>query len=202
MTANPYAPPGAKVADVASVSDEVQEIRLWSAKGRVGRLRYLAYTFASGLIMTGLAVAAVVILGPTAGGIVYAVLYIPFLVLAVFTGIKRSHDMNWSGWTLLIPLVPGFGLGGISATFDPNNSSRVIVMLSALILSLSGLIWMFKKGTEGSNDYGAPPPPNTTGVKILACTVPVIFVIGILAAIALPAYQQYVKRVQEAQQGR
>jgi uncharacterized membrane protein YhaH (DUF805 family) len=202
MAANPYAPPSAKVSDVVSVTDEVQEIRLWSAKGRIGRLRYLAYTFASSLILGCFGVGAIAIFGPAVGGIVYAVLYIPFLVLAVFTGIKRSHDMNWSGWTLLIPIVPAIGLGAISATLNPNNQSMVIVMLVALVLSLSGLIWVFKKGAEGSNDYGAPPPPNSTGVKILACAFPVIFLIGILAAIALPAYQQYVKRAHEAQQGR
>jgi len=201
MAANPYSPPNANVSDVSSITDEVQEIRIWSAKGRVGRLRYLAYIFASSLILTSLAMVAMMILGPTAGSIAYALLYIPFLVLAVFTGIKRSHDMNWSGWTLLMPLVPAIGLGVISGMLGPNNPSRGLVALIPMVLMLSALIWVFKKGTEGSNDYGAPPPPNTTGVKVLACIFPVIFVIGILAAIALPAYQQYVKRAQESQQG-
>jgi uncharacterized membrane protein YhaH (DUF805 family) len=146
---------------------------------------------------------ATAIFGPTAGGIVYAILYIPFLIFAVFTGIKRSHDMNWSGWTLLIPFVSVIGLGVTSAiAVNRNNLGIAIIALIALALSLSGLIWVFKKGTEGSNDYGAPPPPNSTGVKILAWIFPAILVIGILAAIALPAYQQYVKRAQGAQQGR
>jgi uncharacterized membrane protein YhaH (DUF805 family) len=201
MAANPYAPPGANVSDVASVSDEVQVMRLWSAKGRVGRLRYMAYTFGASMIVGVLGGAAVAILGPTTGGIVYGLLYIPFLILAVFTGIKRSHDMNWSGWTLLIPFVPAIGLGVVSAMVDPNNPQSAMITLIPLVFALSGLIWVFKKGTDGSNDYGAPPPPNTTGVKILGWAFPVVFVIGIVAAITLPAYQQYVRRAQEAQQG-
>ncbi|MEJ8845767.1 hypothetical protein [Variovorax rhizosphaerae] len=47
---NPYAAPNAAVADVGGNGNEVQPIKLWSAKGRIGRLRYLAYTTAGGLI--------------------------------------------------------------------------------------------------------------------------------------------------------
>jgi Tfp pilus assembly major pilin PilA len=49
-----------------------------------------------------------------------------------------------------------------------------------------------------------PPPnrltlPNTRAVKILAWVFPAFFVLGIVAAIALPAYQQYVMRAKAAQ---
>ena len=60
--------------------------------------------------------------------------------------------------------------------------------------------WLFKGGTQGENNYGNPPPPNTTGVKILALLLPIIALIGIAAAIALPAYQQYVNQAQMQQQ--
>ena len=53
---------------------------------------------------------------------------------------------------------------------------------------------VFKGGTEGSNDHGAPPPPNTTGVRILALVLPILYFIGILAAIAIPAYAEYTRR--------
>jgi Tfp pilus assembly major pilin PilA len=39
-------------------------------------------------------------------------------------------------------------------------------------------------------------------VKILGTVLPLIFVIGIVAAIALPAYQGYVKRAQAAEASR
>ena len=49
----------------------------------------------------------------------------------------------------------------------------------------------------------APPPSNRSGCLIAAIVLGVIglFLVGILAAIALPAYQDYVKRAQAAQQG-
>ncbi len=170
-TANPYTPPRAAVADIESSGDSFQEVRIWSASGRIGRLRYLAYTTAGSLLIGLLAGIATAVLGPTLGGTVALLAYIPLLVFAVMTMIQRSHDMDWSGWMCLLGIIP-----------------------------FVGLIWLFKSGTEGENRFGAPPPPNTTGVKILGFALPLIAVVGILAAIALPAYQQYVMRGQAAQQ--
>jgi hypothetical protein len=73
--------------------------------------------------------------------------------------------MDWSGWTVLLTLIP-----------------------------FVALIWVFKRGSEGTNSYGAPPPPNTLGVKILGLLLPVLAVVGILAAIAIPAYVEYTRR--------
>lgn len=168
MAANPYTPPRAQVADVGN--DEVQEIKMWSASGRIGRLRYLAYTFGASFLV-GLVGGVLGAAMGTAGAAVMMLLYVPLLVFSVLAGIQRSHDMDWSGWMLLLAFIP-----------------------------FVGLIWIFKSGTKGPNRFGAPPPPNTTGVKILAFVMPVIAIVGILAAIALPAYQNYVKRAQEAQQ--
>jgi len=64
------------------------------------------------------------------------------------------------------------------------------------------LVFWFIPGTDGPNRYGAPPPPNTTLAVVAAVIVPMLFVVGILAAIAIPAYQDYVKRAQSAQQRR
>jgi hypothetical protein len=58
-----------------------------------------------------------------------------------------------------------------------------------ILIPLVGLIWVFEAGTRGRNDYGRPPPPNTTAVRLGVFLFPAIMVIGILAAIALPAYQ-------------
>ena len=49
-------------------------------------------------------------------------------------------------------------------------------------------------GTDGPNRFGAPTPPNSVGVLIAAWAMPVIMIIGVVAAIALPAYQDYQKR--------
>jgi len=93
-----------------------------------------------------------------------------YFVLNVMFLIQRSHDMDLSGWFTILAFIP-----------------------------LVGLFWLFKGGTPGSNRWGAPPPPNTLGVKIVAWLIPAIMVIGILAAIALPAYSDYQKRAKAAQ---
>lgn len=170
-TMNPYAPPQAHVDDVEDGDVGTQPVKTWSAQGRVGRLRYLAHLMAAYLL-----VAVVGFVGGMLGGMlrsealgtvfvgVGVAVYILFTVLKT---IQRSHDMDWSGWTSLLALIP-----------------------------FVGLIWIFKGGTAGRNRFGAPPPPNTFGVKFLALLFPAIAVIGIIAAVTIPAYQSYAKRAQ------
>lgn len=177
---NPYAAPRAAVADIYEGDPGVQPVKLWSAKGRIGRARFLAYTFYSYLlfIVAAFAVGAVIGFAGAGGaegaegviGLVMLVISIPYLVFYVLMGIQRSHDMDWSGWMLLLALIP-----------------------------LVALIWVFKSGSQGSNRFGAPPPPNTTSVLIGAWLMPILFVLGIVAAIALPAYQQYANRAVTSQ---
>ena len=174
-TANPYTPPRANVADVDT--DAVyQPVKLWTSEGRVGRLRYLAYT-ASAYLVYALAMAVVGVISgalhaPQLVGVGTLILLIPYVLFIVLVGIQRAHDMDQSGWTLLLQLIP-----------------------------LVVLIWVFKPGSAGANRFGAPPPANTGTVKVLAFVFPVLMVTGILAAIALPAYQGYVKRARAAQAG-
>jgi uncharacterized membrane protein YhaH (DUF805 family) len=167
---NPFTPPRAAVDDVQSAPTEFSEPRVWSTRGRVGRLRYLSYTMVGSLVFMGVAGVLAALVGPMVGAVIMGLAYIPLIVLAVFTLIQRSHDMGWSGWASLLAFIP-----------------------------LVGLIWVFKAGTPGENRFGAPPKPNTTGVKVGASLILVVFLLGILAAIALPAYQQYVMRAKAAQ---
>jgi len=104
------------------------------------------------------------------GGILAIIGYIGLLVLMFMLTIQRAHDFNTSGWLSLLVLVP-----------------------------LANFIFWFIPGTDGDNRFGAQTPPNSVLVLIAAWLVPVFFVVGILAAIALPAYQDYTKRAQERQ---
>jgi len=170
---NPYAAPKAVVDDVFDNEAGVQPVKLFSAKGRVGRLRYLAYNLGGYLLM----VAAAFVLGfiaaalgfAKAAGVMGVLAVIPYFIFIVLLTIQRSHDMGWTGWTAILAMIP-----------------------------LVGLVWLFNPGTKGGNRFGAPPPPNTTLVKIGGLALPVIAVIGILAAIALPAYQGYVQKAKAA----
>lgn len=182
QSSNPYTAPQAEVADVSDVYDGAfQEMKVWAWRGRLGRLRLLAYTSVAYLVymllIAALGVAAALMHTGTdaafglIGGMTW-LLFVPYFVFSVLVIIRRSHDMDWSGWMSLLALIP-----------------------------LAGLIWLFKAGSPGANKYGPPPPPNTAGVKIAAFGIfGLLFVVGVLAAIAIPAYQQYALRAAQAAQ--
>jgi uncharacterized membrane protein YhaH (DUF805 family) len=164
-TANPYKAPAAAVADSA---EQYEDVRFFSASGRIGRARYIAYA-----IGLWLALMAIVVLSSflgTLGVVLMVIAYIGALVLGFMLSIQRAHDFNATGWLAILSLVP-----------------------------LINLIFLFIPGTDGENRFGLKTPPNSVGVLVAAWMLPVIFGVGILAAIALPAYQDYVKRAQAKQ---
>ncbi|MGQ3054188.1 MAG: DUF805 domain-containing protein [Roseateles sp.] len=167
-TLNQYAPPRAHVADLPSSA--VAELKVFSAQGRIGRLRYLAYgTGASVIYYIGLT-ALLFGLGGTASSVATVLAAVVVIWFSVITGIKRCHDINISGWWTLTMIVP------------------VIVF-----------VWIFWPGGRGDNRFGPPPPPNTLGVKLLGLIMPVIFFVGILAAVAIPQYKMYTDKARAAQ---
>ncbi|HEY4081924.1 MAG TPA: DUF805 domain-containing protein [Burkholderiaceae bacterium] len=176
---NQYAAP---VAEVADITDEggFGELKIFSAEGRIGRLRYLAYVTGIGFLINLITGVVMSILSPILAAISPGLLMpaallscLPLLSFLLMCGIQRSHDFNASGWWAIATLIP-----------------------------FVGLVWAFVPGTHGRNRYGAPPPPNSTGVKIFGWLVPIFMVaiIGILAAVAIPQYQHYVQKARAAQQ--
>lgn len=165
---NPYAAPRTNVARRDSAEDH-GEIKLFSAEGRIGRVRYLGYSFGFTLLFAlviGMVGGLSSVASPTIGLVVAGVGYIALIVVQIMLTIQRAHDMNVTGWLWLISLIP-----------------------------LGALVFLLVPGTRGENNYGKPPPPNTTGAVVLACIVPVIMIVGIVAAVAIPAYQDYAQRV-------
>ena len=172
MTAdnNPYSAPD---AELGVGQGETYSPAIFSFQGRLGRLRYLAYgfgtMFAAMLVMIPL-VGASAFLGGAAGGeqgmsvvamVILAVVYIAIIVLSVMFAKRRFNDLNRSGWWILLTLVP-------------------IVNIAVYIYM------MFFPGTEGSNDYGPAPEPNSLGVQILGWGMIALFVLGIVGSIAMP----------------
>ena len=178
-TNNPYAAPRAQVADVA-VDAAIQPIRFWPPKGRLGRLRYVAYALAIwlgvSLLVGGLV--GVLAASKSSGGeffaLLPAVLGVGIIALTFPLTIQRLHDLNWNGWLSVLSFAPFLNM-------------------------IFGLVLLFVPGTKGPNRYGAPPPPNSGGLKLVASLLFGLFVVGIVAAIALPAYSDYTKRARAVQ---
>ncbi len=175
---NPYHAP---TADLSHSQAETEGYMpdFMSASGRIGRVRYLAYTvtpsfglmFVTGILL-GILTAGMKIENP----LLPLLCYIPMFILLFIMGARRLNDLNLSGWLSLFSLIPFVNL-------------------------LFGLVLLFIPGNDGSNRYGPAPQKNTTGVKVLAWSGPLLLVafMGVMAAIAIPAYQSYVKKSKEAQ---
>lgn len=169
---SPYSPPQSQVGEVLP---EFGELNVFGVQGRIGRLRYLAWSMAMLLIampVLGLLM-AIMTLSDMFGGLLVGVAAIALTIISIFIGVQRLHDIGWSGWLWLLNLIPGIG-------------------------SIFALVMLFAPGSEGANRFGAPPPPNSRAVKVLAWSMILVPIIGILAAIALPAYQGYVERANQA----
>ena len=48
-----------------------------------------------------------------------------------------------------------------------------------------GLVMLFKRGDEGSNEFGSQPPANTVGVKVMACALPLLLVLAMFAPVLM-----------------
>jgi len=164
---NPYTAPKAQVAGART--DEYGEIKVFSSRGRLGRLRYIGYSVGLpmliGAVIGGIGGALGATGNPGAALPVLIVGYAAILIVMVMLTIQRAHDFNSSGWLALLLIIP-----------------------------LVNLIFWFIPGTDGENRFGLKPPPNGIAVVILALILPALFILGVVAAIAIPAYQQYVNK--------
>lgn len=120
----------------------------------------LAMTVAGVFALIGLALVSTdSTAGLIMGGILAFILGVVFLIASVLISIQRLHDIGWSGWLWLLNLVPFVG------SFFP-------LLLVAL------------PGTSMTNRYGAPPPPNSTAVKVLSSLWLVLIALMIVGAMA------------------
>ncbi len=173
VAASPYATPQAQVSDGAA---EFGELNYFGVEGRIGRVRYLGWSMAMSLLsipVFGLVFVGAMAISQVLAILLMAVAVIGLVVVGVGIGAKRLHDLGWSAWLLLLMFVPIVG-------------------------SVFSLLMLVLPGTPGANRYGPPPPPNSKGVVALAWTLLLVPIIGILAAIAIPAYQGYLDRAAEA----
>jgi len=160
------------------------EVRIFSAQSRLGRVRYIGYSMGLGLLsllcyglMAGLSAvfkenSSGDLMGLLVTGVLLVV-WVATIAISVILAIQRLHDFNASGWWSLLAVAPLVNL--------------------ALYLTL-----LIMPGTPGPNRFGNRPPPNTLSVILLALIPPLIAVIGIIAAIVIPAYMDYTERARQA----
>ncbi|MEN9868095.1 MAG: hypothetical protein RL748_3685, partial [Pseudomonadota bacterium] len=62
------------------------------------------------------------------------------------------------------------------------------------------LYLIFAPGSAGSNRYGQRSSPNSV-ILIIGALIAPLMIVGILAAVAIPAYQNYQAKARASQQG-
>ncbi|MDA5555263.1 DUF805 domain-containing protein [Shimia sp. MMG029] len=110
---------------------------IFSFSGRRNRKSYFLFT----LLMV---ILSMIVSGVTAGvatataglGLILLVLLLPFLVASWAVGSQRCRDFGWTGWAILITIIPGIGI-------------------------LFAIALLFVPGTQGANRYGPDPLGNT-----------------------------------------
>lgn len=170
--------------------DEYDTSPLFSPRGRIGRLHYVGVSFVtamvSSLILSLLTAGLLALMGvsnenvdpdeietftTSISFVTSMLLFIPLYILVI----KRLHDLNASGWWALAGIIPLLNL----------------IMFFFLALY---------PGTKGPNQYGGIPNHGSRGALSLIVVFIFVLFVGIIAAIALPAYQDYIETAKEQQQ--
>ena len=143
---------------------------LFSFEGRASRRMYWRTLFLYFVWATTTALTQAMIVGLTQGDTkqsvppwaYYTTLIIaigPIIASAPAIGVKRLHDINKSGWWLLLfYLVPAVCLGIEQLTVVPHSTRALL--LTFLFLPVA--VWAFielgcRRGTRGPNKYGVDP---------------------------------------------
>lgn len=154
-----------------STSDTATETTMFALNGRIGRVRFIAYSSALwilGSIAIGVLMSLIMLINSDAAATASMIMPLAIWIVPALVARRRLHDLGLSALYLLGVLIPFINLYFV-------------------------FILLFKRGDEGGNEFGPEPAPNDRTAYWLAFTFPLIAAVGILAAIALPAYQSYTK---------
>lgn len=167
---NPYQPPTADLESGAAITEFDQTSPI-SPAGRFGRLSYLAWGGVNAIVANILVVMIAGAAALTAEGgelnIAAVAIQIAFGVIGILFGIRRLHDLDKSGWWLLLALVP-------------------------LVNLIFFLYILLARGTDGANRFG-PPRITRRWEKVVGWIVVLIIPAALIAAISIPAYLEYVR---------
>lgn len=144
----------------------------FKAQGRISRITYLAWNMALMLVLL-VVVAFIIMLFPSLEGfdpetmlfpdniglwvIFFLILYIPIIYMSIIWSVKRLHDVEQTGWLVLLNFVPFLNF-------------------------LFAIYVVFAAGTEGPNKFGPQRAPKTWE-KVIAWLTLGLLGLGILLAI-------------------
>ncbi|HEX5362289.1 MAG TPA: DUF805 domain-containing protein [Fluviicoccus sp.] len=154
-TNNPYQSTSAVAAQTAP-STYIPNV--FSFSGRIGRLRYLAYTMAIMLVFIPLAMLGVILGEATSqiiGMTLMGVAMVGYIALFWAMIVRRLNDLGRTGWMSLLVAVP------------------VINVLMWFYLLLV-------PGTDVENEYGPAPAPNGNFVVLGVLFMPLLMGVGLL----------------------
>lgn len=156
-----------------------------SANGRFGRLSYLGWNMLLGIVFFFIGIIAAILMPAfvkSSSSVLtyilvglFIILYVAAIYFSFIFSIRRLHDRNQTGWLSLLMILP------------------LINFIFFIYLSCA-------KGDERVNNYGSPR--TTKGWEKVLGWIYIIFLpitILALAAIAIPAYQNYIEKAQYTQ---
>ena len=89
--------------------------------------------------------------------LVFWVYYIPLIIASISLGVRRLHDLNLSGWWMLL------GSGALLSTV--NTAIDLAAAILFYIAQLFNLFLIFFRGTKGPNRFGEDPVPQPVKEK-------------------------------------
>ena len=179
----PRAPAGGSIAakadaDNASLIDaEPPAVFGVTMHGRLGRLRAMAYGFAIMLPLAAIAIASALM--GTAGMILIGVVMVIAVFLSLRVLVLRLHDINWSGKWLWAPIL----LSGLAGALQ---KPQLVAFVGGAFWLLVGVSLYLIPGSETDNDFGPPPPDNSTAIKVCAALCIVLQLGALFGSSRLP----------------
>ena len=174
-TSNPYQTPEADV-ELTLTQQEFQTPKVFALNGRIGRLRYFAYSVIYTAVAISIVIISMMLLGDTldesGAGILSMVVVMPVLIVVMK---RRLNDLGRSGWLSLLGFIPL--LGGFFSLY--------------LLLA---------SGEPSENEYGLAPDKNGKALPVVVGVLCVMF-LGIFLSVMLPAYQSYIEQAGSSSAG-
>lgn len=125
---------------------------LFCIKGRASRSEYWWFTLFTVLLNMAEQILAP-LFAPMIASVIILCISLALLPPGLGVSVRRLHDINLSGWWLLLPMAPI--LLGITLSFM--IAPGPVIIVSSCAISLLFLILFCKKGTPWPNRYGDEP---------------------------------------------